>query len=187
MVRFKIIRAGFVLALSLALGACGLNSIDLPPPPGQAPVYRLAAGDKVSLQVFGHQDLSGQFDVGADGTLPLPLVGAVPARDRTVAELSEDLRARLNQFVVNPKFTVDVAVYRPIFVLGEVYKPGGYPYAPGLTVQQAVALAGGFTRRAITDEIVVTRLTEQGPKDYGVTPKDLVFPGDTLDVQRRVF
>ena len=171
----------------MLLAACGLNSIDLPPPPAERPVYRLAPGDKVSVQVFGQPDMSGQFEVNADGMISVPLVGSVPARDRTVAEIQQDLAGRLDRFIVNPRFTVDVVSYRQIFVLGEVYKPGGYPYSVGLTVQQAIALAGGYTRRAITDKMVVTRLTDSGPKEYGVTPRDTVLPGDTLDVQRRVF
>ena len=175
------------LWLGLLVAGCGINSIDLPPPPPEPPVYRLAPGDKVSVLVFGQPDMSGQLDVNADGMIQVPLVGSVPARDRTVEEVRKDLEARLDKFIVNPRFTVDVVTYRQIFVLGEVSKPGGYPYSIGLTVQQAVALAGGYTRRAITDKVVVTRLTEGGPKEYGVTPKDMVLPGDTLDVQRRVF
>jgi protein involved in polysaccharide export with SLBB domain len=175
------------LLLPLLAAGCGINAIDLPPPPPEPPVYRLAAGDKVAVQVFGQPDMSGQFDVNADGMLLLPLVGAVPARDRTLAEVSQDLKNRLDRFIVNPQFTVDVVTYRQIFVLGEVSKPGGYPYSVGLTVQQAVALAGGFTRRAITDKVAVTRLTDAGPREYGLTVRDTLAPGDTVNVQRRVF
>src|SRR5271154_1934539 len=178
-------RAAAAAAVALALVGC--NAIDLPAPPAQAPVYRLAAGDRVSVQVFGQPDLSGQLDVNADGALSIPLVGAVPAGGRTVADVSDDLRTRLDRsFVVNPRLTIDVVTYRQIFVLGQVNHPGGFPYALGLTVQQAIALAGGFTRRAITDKVGVTRLFEDGPKDYAVMPRDLVLPGDTLDIQRRV-
>lgn len=188
MVRSRLIRVSAAALLAIGLAACGVNAIDLPPPPAQAPVYRLAPGDRVSVQVFGQPDLSGQFDVTADGTLPVPLVGAVPAGNRTVAEVADDLRTRLDRsFVVNPRLSVDVVTYRQIFVLGQVNHPGGFPYTPGLTVQQAVALAGGFTRRAITDKVAVTRLTESGPKDYGITMRDTLLPGDTLDVQRRIF
>ena len=175
------------LALALGLAACGINSIDLPPPPPEPPVYRLAAGDKVAVQVFGQTDMSGQFDVNADGNVAMPLVGSVPAAGRTVAELTAELRTRLGKFMVNPRFTVDVVTYRQIFVLGEVQKPGGYPYTIGLTAQQAVALAGGFTRRAISDKFVLTRQMDGGPKQYGIGPNGLLAPGDTLDVQRRLF
>ena len=187
MVKPAFMRAAFAAMLAATLAACGANSIDLPPPPPEPPAYRLAAGDKVAMQVFGQQELSGQFDVNADGNLSLPLIGSVPARGRTVAEMADDIRERLNKFVVNPRFTFDVMTYRQVFVLGQVNHPGGFAYTSGMTVQQAVALAGGYTRRAITDKVVVTRLTDAGPKDYGLMPQDQLAPGDTIDVQRRVF
>lgn len=173
--------------LALGLAACGINSIDLPPPPAEPPVYHLAPGDKVALAVFGQTDTSGQFDVNADGNISVPLVGSVAASGRTLAELRDQLGQRLNRFIVNPRFTVDIVTYRQVFVLGEVQKPGGYPYSVDLTVRQAIALAGGFTRRAITDKVVLTRQVDGSPKEYGVSPKDFVAPGDTLDVQRRLF
>ncbi len=174
-------------ATALCLAACGINSIDLPPPPPDRPVYRLATGDKLSMQVFGQPEQSGQFEVNADGNLALPLIGSVPARDRTVAEVREDLRQRLDRFIVNPRFTLEVISYRQVFVLGEVKNPGAYIYSVGLTVRQAVALAGGFSYRAITDKVVLTRLTDGGPQQYGVDPSDVVLPGDTLEVRQRVF
>ncbi len=187
MVTRRSLACALAMTLAVGLGGCGINSIDLPPPPAEQPVYRLAPGDKVAVQVFGQTDMSGQFDVNADGNISMPLIGSVPASGRTLAELTDDLRGRINRFIVNPRFTVDIVTYRQVFVLGEVQKPGGYPYNVGLTVQQAVALAGGFTRRAITDKIVLTRQMDGGPKEYGVGLKDFVAPGDTLDVQRRVF
>jgi protein involved in polysaccharide export with SLBB domain len=187
MVNRKWTRIAVLAVMAIWLAACGANSIDLPPPPTEPAVYRLASGDKVALQVFGQPELSGQFEVNADGNLSLPLIGSVPARNRTVAEMTDDLRGRLDRFVVNPRFTFDVVTYRQIFVLGQVNHPGGFPYSSAMTVQQAVALAGGFTRRAITDKVVVTRLTANGPKDYGLKMNDELVPGDTVDVQRRVF
>jgi polysaccharide export outer membrane protein len=187
MVKSKFKRLALIATLLGALTGCGANSIDLPPPPPENPVYRLAAGDKVSLQVFGQTDLSGQFDVTADGNLSLPLIGSVPASNRTLAEIKTDLQARLDKFVVNPRFTLDVMTYRQIFVLGQVSRPGGFPFAAGMTVNQAIALAGGYTRRAITDKVMVTRLTDSGPKDFAIGPQDLLAPGDTIDVQRRLF
>lgn len=178
---------GLAMALAFSLGACGINSIDLPPPPPEPPVYKLAPGDRIAVQVFGQTDMSGQFDVNADGSVSMPLIGSVPAAGRTVAAFSDDLRARLNKFIVKPQFTVDIVTYRQVFVLGEVQHPGGYPYTIGLTAQQAVALAGGFTRRAITDKLVLTRQTDGGPKDYGIALNSFIAPGDTLDVQRRLF
>jgi polysaccharide export outer membrane protein len=176
-----------LIVCGILLQGCGANSIDLPPPPAERPVYRLASGDKVSVQVFGQPDQSGQFEVNADGNLSFPLLGTVPARDKTVAELTEDLRARLDRFIVNPRFTVDVMTYRSVFVLGEVKNPGAYPYGVGITVRQAVALAGGFSYRALTDKVVLTRTVEGSQQEYGAVPGDLLLPGDTIEVRQRVF
>lgn len=187
MVKSAFKRIALIAIVTGGLVGCGANSIDLPSPPPESPVYRLAPGDKVSLQVFGQTELSGQFDVNADGNLSLPLVGSVPARNRTVAQLTSDLNTKFDRFVVNPRFTLDVVTYRPVFVLGQVSRPGSFPFAAGMTVQQAVALAGGYTRRAITDKVMVTRLTDDGPKDFSIGPQDILVPGDTIDVQRRLF
>jgi polysaccharide export outer membrane protein len=179
-----------LLALLLgAMAGCALNDIDLPPaPPAPAGDYRLDAGDKVSVTVFGQTDLSGQFDVGADGTLMLPLVGRLPVRGLTVEEVAAQAGERYGKVMVQPKVTADVAAYRSVFVLGEVNHAGNFAYIPGLRVQQAVAIAGGFTRRAITDRIVLVRPAAGGElKRYAVGLSDLLQPGDTLDIQRRVF
>jgi polysaccharide export outer membrane protein len=178
-----------ILAMTILIcfSACQLNSIDLPSPPAESPVYRLDSGDKISIQVFGQPDFSGQFEVSADGLLSL-VTGPLSARGRTLGDIAEEFRARLDrEFIVNPRLTVEIVVYRPIFVLGEVNRAGGFPYAPGLRVQQAIALAGGFTRRAISDKVVVTRSSETGSQSYALGLGDFVFPGDTLNVQRRLF
>src|SRR6202000_510756 len=112
------------------------------------PVYRFAPGDKISLQVFGQPELSGQFDVNADGNLSFPLIGSITARNRTAADISADLRTQLDRFVVNPRFTLDVVTYRQIFVLGQVSHPGSFPYSAGVKVQQAGGFARGVKRRA---------------------------------------
>lgn len=174
--------------LAACLAACSINMIDLPAaPPAADGAYRLDSGDKVSIQIFGQADVSGQFDVSSDGALMLPLIGRLPVRGLTVEEASAQAEIRYGKLMVDPKVTADIAAYRPIYVLGEVNRAGNYPYSPGLRVQQAVAIAGGFTRRAITDRIVLVRPTAQGLMRYAVELTDRIQPGDTLDVQRRVF
>ena len=178
------------LALLLVLLAgCAINSIDLPPaPPAAEGDYHLDAGDKVSVTVFGQADLSGQFDVGADGALMLPLIGRLPVRGLTVDEVTASAGERYGKVMVQPKVTADIASYRAVYVLGEVNHAGNFAYIPGLRVQQAIAIAGGFTRRAITDRIVLVRPTANGDlKRYAVGLSDLIQPGDTLDIQRRIF
>jgi polysaccharide export outer membrane protein len=177
-----------VLLPAALLAACSLNAVDLPaPPPVADGAYHLDTGDKVSLQVFGQSDLSGQFDVGADGALMLPLIGHLPVRGLTVEEAAAQAEQRYAKVMVTPKVTADIALYRPIYVLGEVNHAGNFPFSPGLRVQQAVAIAGGFTRRAVTDHIVLVRPTAQGLMRYSVELTDTIQPGDTLDIQRRVF
>lgn len=178
-----------LVLLPLLLAGCGINSIDLPPaPPAPSGDYRLDAGDKVSVTVFGQTDLSGQYDVGADGTLILPLIGKLPVRGLTVEEVATRAGERFGKVMVQPKVTADIAAYRSIYVLGEVNHAGNFPYLPGLRVQQAVAIAGGFTRRAITDRIVLVRPAAGGElQRYSVGLSDLIQPGDTLDIQRRIF
>ena len=176
------------LMLTAFLAACGINSLDLPPPPpAPAGDYRLDSGDKVSLQVFGQSDMSGQFDIGADGALTLPLIGRLPVRGLTVQEVAAQAGERYAKLMVDPKVSADIVTYRAIYVLGEVNRAGNFPYSPGLRVQQAIAIAGGFTRRAVTDRVLLVRTSEKGQARYAVGLSDEIQPGDTLDVQRRVF
>lgn len=184
----KILSMLWPLIVAIGLSACQLNQIDLPPAPDQPPVYHLDSGDKLALQIFNQPELSGQFEVASDGTLSVPLIGPVTARAHTVQELAEEIRTRLDhEALVNPKVNLEIILYRPIFILGEVNRAGGFPYSPGLRVQQAVALAGGFTRRAITDQLVVTRIDPQGRHRYRIGLDDFIYPDDTIDVQRRLF
>jgi polysaccharide export outer membrane protein len=187
MVKF-LLRPLTPLLLALLAG-CGLNSIDLPPIPTQADMaYRLDTGDKVAVTVFGQTDLSGQYDVGADGAVMLPLIGKLPVRGLTVDEVAATAGERYGKVMVQPKVTADIATYRSVYVLGEVNHAGNFAFIPGLRVQQAIAIAGGFTRRAITDRIVLVRPSASGDlKRYAVGLSDLIQPGDTLDIQRRIF
>ena len=189
MVTNRVIRRVVALVCLIGLAACSMNSISLPAPPyPDVSIYRVDAGDKLSVQVFGQSDLSGQFDVGANGQLSLPLVGTIPARQRSTQDIADDIQSRLaNGFVVNPRVSVEVAAYRSIYVLGEVNHAGNFPWIPGMRVEQAVALAGGFTRRAITSKVVLTRQGKDGLRQYGIGMNEIVMPGDTLNIKRRIF
>ncbi|MBL6952950.1 MAG: polysaccharide export protein [Alphaproteobacteria bacterium] len=151
--------------------------------------YLLGPGDKLSLKVFGHADLSGQTTVGSDGTIAVPLVGQVKAASLTVPELQAQIVARLNRdFVVDPKVSIEVLNYRPFFILGEVKKAGKYDYIVGITVRKAIAIAEGYTRRAKHDPVLLIREDRQGtPVRYKANLNTPVHPGDTIEVVRRLF
>ena len=151
--------------------------------------YLLGPGDKLSLKVFGHADLSGQITVGSDGTIAVPLVGQVKATSFTVPELKERIVTRLNRdFVVDPKVSIEVLNYRPFFILGEVNKAGKYDYIVGITVRKAIAIAEGYTRRAKHDPVLLIREDREGtPVRYKADVNTPVHPGDTIEVVRRLF
>lgn len=150
--------------------------------------YQLDAGDKIRLSVFGEEDLSGEFVVSSAGTLSLPLAGDIPAKGRTIVEIQraveESLRSR---YILNPQVSAEVLTYRPFYVLGEVNKPGTYPFAAGLTVLNAVATAGGFTYRADSRRVYIRRDTSLNEEVFALTSSLQVAPGDTLRIAERKF
>ena len=162
----------------------------LPPlPPAAVGEYRLGPGDTVRLTTFGEDQLSGEFRVGASGTIAMPLLGEVRAAGRTPAELQAAVAAGLKRrdLLRDPNVAAEVVEYRPIFVLGEVNKPGQYPYQPGMTVVTAVAVAGGFTYRAVQDHASVVR-AENGSAVESKAPREaFVQPGDVITVYERRF
>ena len=126
--------------------------------------------------------------VDAEGSVSLPLIGAVPARGLTTAQLSGAIASRLKQsFIRDPSVAVEIETYRPFFVLGEVTYPGQYPYVPDMTVENAIAIAGGFTPRASKDRVIVTRRLPGGPVRYAMPLQYPLRPGDTISVSERWF
>jgi len=147
----------------------------------------LGPGDKIRLTVFGEDDLSGEFDIDNTGSLALPLVGEVQARGLTPRQLEKRITEVLsNGYLVNPRVSVEVLNFRPFFILGEVNKPGSYPYVNNLTVINAVATAGGYTPRAKKGEVKMHRAN--GPdKEVWVKEDAKVYPGDVIRVEERFF
>lgn len=193
-----IMRTVLLVVLVVGIAACGSRSGSRSVAPvatgATAPngiigtEYRLGPGDKLKIVVFGHADVSGEFVLDGSGNVALPLVGQFKAGTRTVTELQDALQKTLNdQYIVNPRVSIEVLNYRPFFILGEVNKPGSYPYVAGIDVIQAVALGGGYTRRAKTSSVRVTRDTREGRIVLTLPPEAPVLPGDTLEVQRRLF
>jgi polysaccharide export outer membrane protein len=149
--------------------------------------YLLDTGDRLRVFVYGQPNLSRLYTVDHGGTITVPLIGAVKARGLTTAALEGAIRARLGtQYVRDPQVTVDVQQNRPFFILGEVRNAGQYPYVSGMTVETAVAIAGGYTERASDRKFRLTRringLIEQieAPSDYVVKPGDTVFVFERL-------
>ena len=150
--------------------------------------YRLASADKVRIAVFGEDALSGEFVINAEGKVGLPLIGEVQAAGLTVAQLQDAVTQALSQGYLNqPRVTAQVLTYRPIYILGEVNRPGEYPYVPDLTALNAVATAQGFTYRANTRRIFVRRAGSQTEEPQPLTADTRVSPGDTLRIGERYF
>ncbi len=148
--------------------------------------YRLDAGDRVRVIVFGQSDLSNTYVVDQSGGIAMPLIGTIPARGRSTAEVEAQIATRLRKsYVRHPDVSVEVDRYRPFFAMGEVGAAGQYPYVPGMTVQQAVAVAGGFTPRAETYTVQVTRSIDGRVATAALGLSDPVLPGDTIYVRER--
>lgn len=150
--------------------------------------YRLDVGDKVKVSVYNEPTLTGEFWVNPDGTLSLPLIGNVPATGKSVAQIAADARVRFaDGYLRDPKVSMEVIVFRPFYILGEVAAPGQYPYANGLTAMNAIATAKGFTPRANRDVIRIRKQGGSVEANYRLTPELIVLPGDTILVGERFF
>ncbi len=150
--------------------------------------YRLGAGDRVRITVFEQEGLTNTYSVDQSGYLSLPLVGPVPARGHTAQQLEGEIAAKLRQgYLRDPDVSVEVDRYRPIFVMGEVGAAGQYSYVPGLTVQKAVAIAGGYSARANQGSVDITRDINGKVITGRVRTSDPLLPGDTVYVRERLF
>ncbi len=200
MIRFRLL--GMLLLSFGGLAACGSSSAPPPPSatvnqqvvPGQVTEadtvagYRLGPGDQVRVTVFRHEDLSGEFELDGEGYFALPLVGEIKGGGKVARELENDIEAAFKDggYLVNPQVGLEVLNYRPFYILGEVNQPGSYPYVNGMTVINAVALAGGYTYRASQGSISVQRGGSSGKK-LTAGPTTQVLPGDIISVPERFF
>lgn len=150
--------------------------------------YKLGVGDKIRVIVYNEQSVSGEFQVNDGGKIAMPLIGEVPALGRTTTELATAIQTGLAQgYLRDPKVSAEVLTYRPYFILGEVKTPAQYPYANGLTVTNAIAVAGGFTPRANRGTIFIRRSGEDQERAYKLTADLRAWPGDTIRVGERYF
>ncbi len=146
--------------------------------------YHLDAGDRLRVVVFGQEGLTNTYAIDAGGAITMPLIGAVAARGKTPAGLAADIAARLrNGYIREPSVAVEVESYRPFFILGEVAAPGQYPYVPNMSVESAVAIAGGFSPRARRDSVTLTHNASRVVVPLGTS----ISPGDTVLVGERWF
>jgi protein involved in polysaccharide export with SLBB domain len=185
------------LRLALAgafLALCACNSTPLPRGEGTYVVetgheYKLGPGDKLRVTVFGEDNLSGEFTVSNNGGVALPLVGEVRAGGLTPVLFQTEVQEKLaaSGMVRTPRVSVAVLDSRPFYILGEINKPGQYPYAVGMTVTKAVATAGGFTYRANNKMVYVTREGSAREVPVYVTAATWIGPGDTIRVGERSF
>jgi polysaccharide biosynthesis/export protein len=150
--------------------------------------YHLDAGDKLRVVVYGQEGLTNTYAIDAGGAITMPLIGAVPARGRTPAGLAAEISAKLrNGYIRDPSVAVEVETYRPFFILGEVAAPGQYPYVPNMSVESAVAIAGGFSPRAKRDSVTLTHSDASGTGRFIVPLGTQLSPGDTVLVSERWF
>jgi polysaccharide export outer membrane protein len=150
--------------------------------------YTLAPGDRVRVIVFGQDSLSNSFAVDSSGQIAMPLIGLVPATGRSTAQLAREIERKLRDgYVRDPRVSVEIEAYRPFFVLGEVTTSGQYPFVNGMTVETAVAIAGGFTPRARKDSAEVTRTSGGRAITFDAPITQPVKPGDTILIHERFF
>jgi polysaccharide biosynthesis/export protein len=150
--------------------------------------YRLDAGDKLRIVVYGQEGLTNTYAIDAGGSITMPLIGSVPARGRTPAGLASEITGKLrNGYIRDPSVAVEIESYRPFFILGEVQAPGQYPYVPNMSVESAVAIAGGFSPRAMRDRVTLTHADSSGSMRVVVPLGTGISPGDTVLVGERWF
>jgi polysaccharide export outer membrane protein len=184
----------FLLALGLAvttsvLGGCNTYK-PAPKAFNQAAIqpYALDSGDRLRITVFDQQGMNNTYTVDQAGYIAFPLIGQVPARGRTLQQLSGQIAQKLKQgYLRDPDVTIDVDRYRSVFIMGEVGQPGQYAYVPGMTVQNAIAVAGGFTSRANQSTVDVTRKVNAQVLTGRVNISSAIIAGDTIYVRERLF
>ena len=192
---------GFLAAFAAALAMVCLAAIMSPAhaqqgkPAASAAVasllstYKLAAGDVITIRVFGEDDLSREkIRLSDAGTIPYPVLGEVKALGLTIGEIEASITSGLNgRYLVNPRVSVTIEEYRPFYINGMVEKPGGYPFQPGLTVLKASSLAGGFKERASFSKISIIRENDPTSRPQKADINSPVNPGDTIFIEESFF
>ena len=153
----------------------------------QSMAYQLGAGDKLQLTVDGVKDHSGEFEIAGDGSVSLPFVGKVTAAGLTLDQFSEQVSIKLKDYIRNPQVRVSVLNYRPFYIQGEIKNGGQYDYSDGLDIKRAVAIAGGYTYRAIKGYVYIQRANANKEIKYSLNKRVYVRPGDNIRIPERFF
>ena len=184
------VAAVLLVPLVMSQAGCAGNLPPLAEAPAEPPLYRIAAGDKMRITVFGEEALSQEHAVTSEGDIAFPLLGDVQAVGMTI----DELRARLIEglspdYIVDPRISIEILNYRPVYVLGEVSGAGEFPYVAELTAEQAVALAGGYTYRADRSRVFVRRAGNAQEMTFELNSERPVYlsPGDTIRIGERYF
>ncbi len=180
-----------VFMITLLLTACassGAFPVETAEQPDINQSYQLRAGETVQINTYGEDTLTGEYIIGANGFLAFPLVGNIQAAGLTPADLGLNIAASLaDGYVINPQVNVEVKSFRPIYILGEVNKPGEYPYNPDMTVLAAIAKADGFTYRAQQKQIFIKRSDQPNEVKIRLGSNTRIYPGDTIRIVERFF
>jgi polysaccharide biosynthesis/export protein len=181
----------FILSLSSAIATLPAEALAQAQPPSAAPAagtYVLGPNDRIRLKVYGEPDIAGEYEIDSNGQVSIPLAGHIGAAGLTTKQLERSIASTLAKGIVrDPRVNVEVALYRPYYILGEVKKGGEYPYRLGLTVMDAVASAGGFTYRANENKVFLRRSGAGAEEVYALDAPILVFPGDNIRIPERYF
>jgi polysaccharide export outer membrane protein len=179
----------FVFAIAgISAGVSVPASAQTPPSTSSAASYILGPNDRIRLKVYGENDISGEYEIDNTGQVSIPLAGHIRAAGATTRQLEKSIASALSKGIVrDPRVNVEIAQYRPYYILGEVKKSGEYPYRHGLTVMDAVASAGGFTYRANENKVVLRRSGAGAEETFPLDAPVLVFPGDNIRIPERYF
>lgn len=181
----------FVILSASLMAACsssGAFPVETADQPDINVSYPLRAGETIQILTYGEETLTGEFNIGANGILSFPLVGDIKAAGLTPAALGKTIAAGLaDGYVLNPQVNVEVKNYRPIYILGEVNKPGEYPYIPDMTILAAIAKADGFTYRAQQKQIFIKRSDQPREVKIRLGSNTRIYPGDTIRITERFF
>lgn len=192
----RLVICNAVLAAALVLASCGVGgslgpaSLEDQQARAQAATTtpHLQPGEKIRINVFGESSLSGDYEIDQSGFVSLPLAGTIKAAGFTQPELEQELAKKFrSEYLRNPKVTVTLVSLRPFYIVGEVEKPGEYPYKSGLNVLTALALAGGATYRGSRSNVYIQRVGESGMREYPLSSSVMILPGDLIRVPERYF